>query len=268
VDADEAASWQKAADKMLIPYDERLEVTPQDDTFTNHEVWDFAHTSQNQYPLLLHFPYFDLYRKQVLKQADLVLAMQLRSDTFTLEQKARNFAYYEPLTVRDSSLSACSQAVMAAEVGQLQLAHDYLGEAALMDLHDLEHNVRDGVHIASLAGAWTALVAGFGGMRLQNNVLSFAPRLPDALERLAFHVLYRGSRIRIEVGAQDATYRLLDGPPQKVLHHGEEIFLTENVAVTRLIPDIQIQVGPRPTQPPGRAPMEREVRRRSTQKLR
>ncbi|HEY6411827.1 MAG TPA: glycosyl hydrolase family 65 protein, partial [Ktedonobacteraceae bacterium] len=231
VDADEAARWQKAAEKMLIPYDKRLKVTPQDDSFTEHEVWNFAHTSQNQYPLLLHFPYFDLYRKQVLKQADLVLAMQLRSNTFTLEQKARNFAYYEPLTVRDSSLSACSQAILAAEVGQLELAHDYLGEAACMDLHDLEHNVRDGVHMASLAGAWTALVAGFGGMRLQNNSLCFAPRLPDALERLAFHVQYRGSRLRIEVRAREATYCILDGPPQKVLHHGEEIFLTENKAM-------------------------------------
>ena len=268
VDAEEAASWQKAAEKMLIPYDERLKVTPQDDSFTDHEVWDFAHTSENQYPLLLHFPYFDLYRKQVIKQADLVLAMQLRSDRFTLEQKARNFAYYEPLTVRDSSLSACSQAVLAAEVGQLQLAHDYLGEAAFMDLHDLENNVRDGVHMASLAGAWIALVAGFGGMRLQNNRLSFAPRLPDALSRLAFQIQYRGSRLRIEVSAQDATYRLLDGPPQKILHHGVEIFLTENATITRLIPDIQIQVGPRPAQPPGRAPIARGARRKSTQKLR
>ncbi len=209
VEAAEAARWQEAAEKMLIPYDKRLEVTPQDDSFTDHEVWDFANTSQNQYPLLLHFPYFDLYRKRVLKQADLVLAMQLRSDSFTLEQKARNFAYYEPLTVRDSSLSACSQAVLAAEVGQLQLAYDYLGEAAFMDLRDLENNVRDGVHMASLAGAWTALVAGFGGTRLQNNRLSFAPRLPDALERLAFQIQYRGSRLRIEVSKQDVTYRLL-----------------------------------------------------------
>jgi alpha,alpha-trehalose phosphorylase len=264
VGAEEAASWHEAAEKMLIPYDERLEVTPQDDSFTDHEVWDFANTSENQYPLLLHFPYYDLYRKQVIKQADLVLAMQLRSDRFTLEQKARNFAYYEPLTVRDSSLSSCSQAVLAAEVGQLELAYDYLGEAALMDLHDLEHNVKDGVHMASLAGAWTALVAGFGGMRLQNNLLSFAPRLPDVLERLAFHIQYRGSRIRVEVGAQDATYRLLDGPPLKVLHHGEEVFLTEE-AITRDIPDIPIKVGPRPTQPPGRAPVAREARRKEVE---
>jgi len=268
VDAEEAARWQEAAEKMLIPYDARLGVTPQDDSFTDHEVWDFANTSQNQYPLLLHFPYFDLYRKQVLKQADLVLAMQLRSDRFTLEQKARNFAYYEPLTVRDSSLSACSQAVLAAEVGQLDLAYDYLGEAAFMDLRDLENNVRDGIHMASLAGAWTALVAGFGGMRLQNNLLSFAPRLPDALERLAFQIQYRGSRLRIEVSKQDVIYRLLDGPPQNVLHHGGEIFLTENMAITRLIPKIAIQVGPRPMQPPGRAPIARQARSKATRKLR
>src|SRR5207247_4015733 len=102
------------------------------------------------------------------------------------EEKARDFVYYEPLTVRDSSLSACTQAIVAAEVGYLELAYDYFGEAALMDLHDLEHNTRDGVHIASLAGSWLAAVAGFGGMRDHDGFLSFAPKLPARLARLAF----------------------------------------------------------------------------------
>ncbi len=150
---------------MVIPYDERLGVHQQAERFTDHDRWDFENTPPDKYPLLLHYPYFQLYRKQVVKQADLVLAMHLRGDAFTPEQKARNFAYYEALTVRDSSLSACTQSVIAAEVGQLELAHDYLAEAALMDLHDVQHNTRDGLHMASLAGAWTALVAGFGGMR-------------------------------------------------------------------------------------------------------
>src|SRR5436190_5496421 len=197
VEADEAASWREAAEKMFIPYDERLGVTPQDEAFTEHEVWDLADITPDQYPLFLHFTYFDLYRKQVVKQADLDLAMLLFSDVFTLEQKMRNFAYYEPLTVRDSSLSANTQAVIAAEVGQLQLAYDYVGEAALVDLHDLHHNVGDGLHMASLAGAWTALVAGFGGMRLQNGSLCFAPRLTERLVRLAFHLLFRGSHLRV-----------------------------------------------------------------------
>jgi alpha,alpha-trehalose phosphorylase len=254
---EEISSWDKAAENMLIPFDERLGVNPQDESFTKHEVWDFAHTKPTQYPLLLNFPYFDLYRKQVVKQADLVLAMQLHSRAFTPEQKARNFAYYEPLTVRDSSLSAATQAVLAAEVGQLELAYDYFGEAALMDLNDLEHNTRDGVHIASLAGTWTVLVAGFGGLRWREKSLSFAPRLPEKLARLAFHLLFCGRRIRVEVNATEATYRLLEGSPLDVWHHGETITLTTNKAVTKAIPAIKSQ--PRPTQPPGREPITRQA---------
>src|SRR5215470_9719135 len=157
--------------------------------------FDFASISPDCYPLLLHVPYFDLYRKQVVKQADLVLAMHWRGDAFTLAQKARNFAYYEQRTVRDSSLSACTQAVIAAEVGHLGLAYDYLGEAALMDLQDLEHNTRDGVHIASLASTWTALVAGFRGLRHQRGNLSLAPRLPDDITRLAICIMIRGRNL-------------------------------------------------------------------------
>ena len=255
VDDTEVARWHEAAEKMYIPYDERLKVTPQAESFTEHEVWDFANTKPEQYPLLLNFPYFDLYRKQVIKQADLVLAMYLRSDAFTSEQKARNFAYYEPLTVRDSSLSANTQAVLAAEVGQLDLAYDYLGEAALMDLDDLEHNVRDGVHMASLAGAWTALVAGFGGLRLQHDSLFFTPRLHEKLKRLAFHILFRGSRLRVEVQPSQASYRLLTGSPLTIHHYGEEILLPVDEVVTRPIPPVH--TGPRPSQPPGREPFAR-----------
>jgi alpha,alpha-trehalose phosphorylase len=144
---------------------------------------------------------------------------------------------------------------VAAEVGQLDLAYDYLGEAALIDLHDLHHNVQDGVHMASLAGVWTALVAGFGGLRAQNSSLCFAPRLPETLKRLAFNILFRGRRLRVEVRTTTATYRLLDGSPLVVRHHGEEILLPMDGAVTRPIPPIQ--AGPRPTQPPGRAPIAR-----------
>ena len=162
--------------------------------------------------------------------------------------------------MRDSSLSASTQAVIAAEVGQLQLAYDYLGEAALIDLDDLNHNVKDGLHLASLAGAWWALVAGFGGLRLQQASLRFAPRLPAGIDRLAFRIMFRNRRIGVEVKAKEATYQLLAGGPLTVLHHGEEILLTVDHPVTRPIPDIE--VGPRPTQPAGRAPRMRRVRGR------
>jgi alpha,alpha-trehalose phosphorylase len=259
VDRDEIASWRHAAEKMLIPYDQRLGVTPQDEDFTKHEVWDFDHTSPNQYPLFLNFPYFDIYRKQVIKQADLVLAMQLFSDAFTTEQKARNFAYYEALTVRDSSLSAATQAVIAAEVGQLELAYDYLGEAALVDLDDLQHNSQNGLHIASLAGTWTALVAGLGGLRTHDGSISFTPQLPEDITRLTFHIIFRNRRLRVEVTPKEATYHLLSGEPLKTWHHGDEITLSQDKPITR--PISPMKPGPRPTQPAGRAPAPRNTQK-------
>jgi alpha,alpha-trehalose phosphorylase len=251
---EETASWRDAAADMYIPYDKRLHVHPQSEGFTDHAPWDFGSTGPDQYPLLLNFPYFDIYRKQVVKQADLVLAMHLRGDAFTPEQKARNFAYYEAMTVRDSSLSACTQAVMAAETGHLDLAHDYLGEAALMDLGDLEHNTRDGLHIASLAGAWTALVAGLGGMRVWGDVLGFTPRLPGGITRLTFRMRYRGRRLKINITAHQVVYELLAGEPLEIEHNGERLTLNGG-ATTR--PVVIPRTGPAPTQPHGRSPRRR-----------
>jgi alpha,alpha-trehalose phosphorylase len=251
----EIAAWRSAAEDMAVPWDEQLQVHPQSEVFTRHQEWDFAATGPEDYPLLLHFPYFDLYRKRVIKQADLVLALHLCGDKFTPEEKARNFEYYEQLTVRDSSLSACTQAVIAAEVGHLELAYDYFGEAALMDLHDLQHNARDGVHIASLAGAWVAAVAGFGGMRDHGGVLSFDPRLPKDLHRLCFRLSHRGRLLMVEVEDDEASYTLLGGEPLEVRHHGEALRLSADGPVTR-----QVFAPPereRPSQPPGRAPRER-----------
>jgi alpha,alpha-trehalose phosphorylase len=255
VDLEEAAAWRDAAREIVIPWDEALGVHPQSEGFTKHQTWDFAHTGPYQYPLLLHFPYFDLYRKQVVKQADLVLALHLCGDSFSEEEKARDFAYYETLTVRDSSLSACTQAVIAAEVGHLELAYDYFGEAALIDLHDLAHNTHDGVHIASLAGAWIAAVAGFGGMRDHGGAITFAPRLAPRLERLAFRLVFRGRRLKVEVTRKTATYTLLDGPPLEISHHGKAITISAKKPVTDAIPPVVAR--PAPGQPPGRAPARR-----------
>jgi alpha,alpha-trehalose phosphorylase len=254
-DFEEAAAWRDAASRMVIPWDEALGVHPQAEGFTDHQHWDFESTPADHYPLLLHYPYFDLYRKQVIKQADLALALHVFGNEFTAEERARDFDYYEPLTVRDSSLSACTQAVMAAEVGHLELAYDYFGEAALMDLRDLEHNTRDGVHIASLAGAWIAAVAGFGGMRDYDATLRFAPRLPGRLEHVSFRLIYRGRRLKVDVGRREATYTLLDGAPLEVTHHGTAITVERDSAVTEAIPPCPER--PAPAQPPGREPVRR-----------
>jgi alpha,alpha-trehalose phosphorylase len=256
---EETAAWRDAAAAMTLPYNEELGVHEQSAGFTRHQVWNFAETDPSHYPLLLHYAYFDLYRKQVVKQADLVLAMFLRGDAFEPAQKLRNFAYYEPLTVRDSSLSAYCQSIIAAEVGHLQLAYDYLGESALIDLGDLENNSRDGLHIAALAGTWTALVSGLGGMRLfDGDPIRFAPRLPDALSRIAFRLAFRGRRLRVEVTRSKATYTLAAGDPIEVLHYEKPFMLTGEHPVSRDLPKITHR--PQPSQPPGRAPRRRNQR--------
>ncbi|MGV9847576.1 glycoside hydrolase family 65 protein [Streptomyces sp. NPDC003442] len=255
VDDEEAAAWRDAAESMSVPYNKTLGVHEQSADFTGHQEWDFQGMRPDQYPLMLHFPYFDMYRKQVVKQADLVLAMYLRGECFTEEEKARNFDYYERLTVRDSSLSACTQAVMAAEVGHLRLAYDYLGEAALMDLKDLEHNTRDGLHIASLAGTWIALVAGFGGMRHRDGRLEFSPKLPEKLARLAFTMQVLGRRLRVEITNRSVTYSLAEGAPLEIRHYGRPITVSEKTPRTCDIDELTAR--PEPRQPPGRRPNRR-----------
>jgi alpha,alpha-trehalose phosphorylase len=259
VDAEETASWRDAAAEMVIPYNLKLGVHPQAEGFTEHAPWDFARTSPEQYPLLLHFPYFDLYRKQVVKQADLVLAMHLCPEAFTAEQKARNFAYYERITVRDSSLSAATQAVLAAETGHLDLAYDYLCETALVDLADLANNTDHGLHIAALAGAWSALVAGFGGMRhLDDGGLAFAPRLPEALTRITFRLRWRGRRLRVQILPGQAEYQLLEGDDLQLYHYGRLVRITAGTPLAQPIPPTP------PTdqvaQPVGREPLARRLR--------
>ncbi|MCM4084391.1 glycoside hydrolase family 65 protein [Paractinoplanes hotanensis] len=259
---EELVVWRAAATAMSIPYDPHLGVHPQVRGFTLRKEWDFAATRPGEYPLLMHFPYLDLYRTQVVKQADLVLAMHWCGDAFTAEDKARNFAYYEQRTARDSSLSACAQAVLAAEVGHLELAHDYIGEAVLMDLYDLHHNTRDGLHIASLAGAWLSLVAGLGGMRDHGGVLSFTPRLPRRIDRLAFSLLWHGLRLRVTVSAHEAVYSLRGndnaGAELELRHHGEPLVLTTEASVTRPIP-AAAPLTSEPAQPAGRRPAPRRL---------
>jgi alpha,alpha-trehalose phosphorylase len=252
VDEEEIASWRDAAGAMMIPFDADLNVTPQCEGFTRFRKWDFAATQPDHYPLLLHYHNYRLYSSQVVKQADLVFALYTCGDRFESEQKARDFDYYESITVRDSSLSAAIQAIVAAEVGHVDLAHDYLAETAFIDLRDLAFNTRDGVHLAALAGAWLAAVAGFGGLRDYGTALSFAPRLPPRLTRLSFGILYRGQRLRVDIRPDAADYELLDGKAVEILHHGEAITVTSDAPLTRTLPPNPPRPAPQP--PPGRSP--------------
>ena len=259
----EIASWRHAAEAMFIPYDEAVGVHPQDQDFMTHERWDFRQTPAEHYPLMFHYSYFDLYRKQVVKQADLVFALYLRSASFSAEEKRRDFDYYEGVTVRDSSLSACIQAIVAAEVGHLSLAHDYLAEAAFLDLHDLTDNVRNGLHIASLSGAALAVIAGFGGLRDDGDQISFSPRLPDSLTRVAFRVTFGGNTLCVEITPEGVTYSSREeGAALRFFHCGEQVDLAPGAAQVKSLPRLESLVAPE--QPAHRAPIPRSRQAGST----
>lgn len=250
---DEIERWESTASAMHVPYDDDRRVHPQSAGFTDLARWDFDATRPDQYLLHDHFPYFDLYRKQVIKQADLVLALFFAHEEFTDDEKKRDFDYYEALTVRDSSLSASVQAVIAAELGHLGLALDYLAEVATIDLDDLHGNTAEGLHMAALAGVWTAVTAGFGGMRDGAGGLVFRPRLPPQISRLGFGIRIHGSTLRVETTPEGTRYHLSSGDRLRFRHFDDEVELApgeDRTLSTPLLPD----AGPRPDQPAGRAP--------------
>jgi alpha,alpha-trehalose phosphorylase len=208
----EADDWDRCADLMYLPFDAALGIHPQDDSFLDLEPWDFAGTPSDQYPLLLHFHPLVIYRHQVLKQADVVLAMYLRGEHFDRETKRRNFDYYDPITTGDSSLSACVQSIAASEVGYRDLAYEYFLQALHLDLSDTHGNTVDGVHIANAGGVWAGLVHGFGGIRFTETGLAIAPDLPDHWEGLSIGFVHCGSRCRLEVNRSGWNITVFDGP--------------------------------------------------------
>ncbi|MFP4638512.1 MAG: glycoside hydrolase family 65 protein [Spirochaetaceae bacterium] len=219
---DEIRQWQRAADEMFIPYDSERGIHPQDANFLAKERWDFANTPLDHYPLLLNYHPLVIYRHQVIKQADVVLALVLLGNEFSLEEKRRNFDYYDPLTTGDSSLSACVQSILAAEIGYEQKALEYFQYGLLMDLANVAGNVVDGAHIASAGGVWMSLIYGFGGMRDFDGELSFDPRLPAAWHRLRFPLRFHAREIRVEITHDLLTFELIQGDPLPVTVYGTQ----------------------------------------------
>ena len=235
LDPSEVEGWIHAADSMYVPYDEKLKIIPQDDSFLDREPWDFRNTPREHYPLLLFYHPLNIYRKQVIKQADVVLAMFLLGDAFSLESKKRNFEFYDPLTTGDSSLSSCVEAIIAAQVGDTGKAIQYGVAALLMDLANVGGNVKDGCHIASMGGSWMMFTYGLGGMRDDDGTLSFWPRrAPEDNAILRFPVSFRGQMLEVEISLEKVEYTLREGGSLVIRHETEEIQLTrENPVAVR-----------------------------------
>lgn len=222
----ELDAWDAAADAMYIPYDNEREIHPQDTNFLDLEPWDWAGTPAEKYPLLLNFHPLVIYRHQVLKQADVVLATYLRSQHFTDEQKRRNFEFYDPITTGDSSLSACVQGIVAAQVGYEKLAVDYFHRALYLDICDAHANTADGVHIANCGGVWAGIVHGFAGMTEDGDVLTFAPRLPASWSAARFRIRRHDSAMQVELTTDGCTLTHIAGLGVPVRDRDVDVVIT------------------------------------------
>ncbi len=230
---EELAEWERAAGAMSIPYSEALQIHPQDSHFLEREVWDLANTPDEQKPLMLHFHPLVIYRFQVLKQADVVLALFLQGNQFSLEEKIADFDYYDPLTTSDSTLSNVVQSIIAAEIGYQDLALEYFLHTLFVDLADLHKNTADGVHVASAGGVWSALVSGFGGMRDHDGILTFDPRLPSAWPSMRYRLIWHGTRMLITVSQQSMHVTVIDGAnPVAFTVRGEHFTVSPGVDAT------------------------------------
>ncbi|MDI3529948.1 MAG: alpha,alpha-trehalose phosphorylase [Thermoanaerobacter sp.] len=222
---EEIVAWKKAADNMYLPYSKELDIIPQDDSFLYKERITVDEIPEDQFPLLLHWHYLNIYRYQICKQPDVLLLMFLQREKFTKDELKKNYDYYEPITTHDSSLSPAIFSILANEIGYTDKAYKYFMMTARMDLDDYNDNVKDGIHAASMAGTWSAVVNGFGGMRVYTNELHFEPRLPKEWNLLSFNVRYKGRKINVKLTKESVVFALLEGEPIEIYCFDEKIFL-------------------------------------------
>ena len=233
----EPEQWKKAADCMFISYDKALGIYLQDDGFLDRVPWDFENMPKDKYPLLLHYHPLVIYRHQICKQADMVLALLMMGDMCTIERKRRNYDFYEKVTTHDSSLSTAIFSIVASEIGYHNKAYDYFLKTARMDLDDLHGNTKDGIHAANMAGTWMCLVNGFAGMRVNGGKLGFSPYLPYGWDEYSLKMIYQGRRIEVSVNKTGTRYKLLEGDEITIIHKGKEILLSK-IIIAAIIFDL------------------------------
>lgn len=208
---EELHEMQMAADSMFLPYDEKLGINPQDDSFLNKPLWDISSTPKEKFPLLLHYHPLHLYRYQVCKQADTVLAYLLFEDEQPVEVMKRSFEYYEKITTHDSSLSTCVFSMVASRLNMRDKGCFYFGDSAKIDLENTHNNTKYGIHAANMGGSYMAIVYGFAGVRIKENGISIAPFLPPGWDGYEFKIRYRGRQIKISVLKNEARVELVEG---------------------------------------------------------
>jgi alpha,alpha-trehalose phosphorylase len=227
----EVDEWQAAGENMYLPYDEGYKISAQDDSFLSKARWDLENTPKEKFPLLLNYHPLTLYRYQVCKQADTVLAHFLLEDDQDFETIKNSYDYYEQVTTHDSSLSYCVFSIMGSKLGYKEKAYRYFNETSRLDLDNTHGNTKDGLHLANMGGTWLAIVFGFAGLRIKESGLSLSPSLPEDWTSLQFQLQYQNRFLQIHIEKDAVTYLILEGEEITITHQGEIISLVKGKEV-------------------------------------
>ena len=223
---EEKAKWQDIVDNMYLPEDEDLGIFLQQDDFLDKDIRPVTEI-EDQRPINQHWSWDKILRSPFIKQADVLQGIYFFDDQYTMDQKEKNFDFYEPLTVHESSLSPCIYSIMAAELGKKEKAVELYQRTARLDLDNYNNDTVDGLHITSMSGSWLAIVQGFAGMRYDHDQLKFNPFVPDGWDHYSFKINYRGRLIEVYVDHDECKITLLSGDDLEVMVHDNKLDLKE-----------------------------------------
>ena len=226
---DELAHMVDVVEKMYYPEDAELGIFVQHDTFLDKELMPASDIPAGERPINQHWSWDHILRSCFIKQADVLQGLYFLNHLYDVETIRRNFDFYEPMTVHESSLSPCVHSILAAQLGYRQKAVEMYQRTARLDLDNINNDTDDGLHITSMAGSWLAIAHGFAGMRTTDG-LSLSPFLPDAWQGYAFQFHYRGRVIRVSVRPGQALVELLQGKPLKMTLCGQEQTLSDSIS--------------------------------------
>ncbi len=224
---------KKASEAMFFGFSEKLGIPLQDESYTDREPWDFLGVDESKYPLLLNYHPLEIYRHRVSKQADMVFAQHLAPSRFTSEEHRKSYNYYELFSTHDSSLSVSMYSIMANYLGQEEKAYHYFMETARLDLDNTHKNTADGLHLANMAGNYTALTNGYAGMRVVDSVLGFNPKIAKQWNSYSLRINFHNCLIKLSVTKEDVTYELLEGDGLKLKHKDHEFDLSKDEATAQ-----------------------------------
>jgi maltose phosphorylase len=229
---EETKRWHEIINGMHFPADPVRNVILQQDGFLDKELMPANSLPAEQRPINQHWSWDRILRSCFIKQADVLQGLYVFEDQFDTDTIKRNFDFYEPMTVHESSLSACIHSIMASRIGNIEKAYELYLRTARLDLDDYNNEVSDGLHITSMAGTWLAVVEGFGGMRVHEGKLLLRPLIPANWNSYSFHARFRGMLFQVKVTRENASVVNLSHDQLAVVISGKEYSIESTSLLT------------------------------------